>query len=82
MIKEFNSLKGILALMIFAHHCPIEFEWKPALGIIAVTLFFMLSGYLSAVGYRAKVQSPSFTYRHYIIGKVTKFYGAPAKPCV
>lgn len=74
MIKEFNSFKGILALMIFAHHCPLEFRWKPAFGIIAVAIFFMLSGFLSAVGYKDKVLSPSFSYRQYIIGKSTKFY--------
>lgn len=74
MIKEFNSLKGILALMIFAHHCPLEFGWKPAFGIIAVAIFFMLSGFLSAVGYKDKVHSPGFSYKQYIIGKSTKFY--------
>lgn len=74
MIKEFNSLKGVLAVMIFVHHCPLEFEWKPAFGIIAVAIFFMLSGFLSAIGYKDKVLSPSFSYRQYIKVKSTKFY--------
>lgn len=74
MIKEYNSLKGILALMIFAHHCPIEFGCKLGLGVIAVTLFFMLSGFLSTVGYRDKILSPNFSYRAYLIGKGIKFY--------
>lgn len=74
MIKEFNSLKGILALMIFFCHCPIDFGWKPAFGIIAVTIFFVLSGFLSAIGYRDRIQEPSFSIKHYIIGKCIKFY--------
>lgn len=70
MIGAFNSLKGILALMIFVHHLGL---YKGG-GSLAVAVFFMLGGFLSTLGYKEKVLSDSFNYKNYLIGKAVKFY--------
>lgn len=70
MIGAFNSLKGILALMIFVHHLDL---YKGG-GSLAVAIFFMLGGFLSTLGYREKIVSSSFNYKNYLIGKAVKFY--------
>lgn len=70
MIGAFNSLKGILALMIFVHHLHLY----DGGGSLAVAVFFMLGGFLSTLGYREKVVSSSFNYKNYLIGKAVKFY--------
>lgn len=70
MIGAFNSLKGILALMIFVHHLDLYMGG----GSLAVAVFFMLGGFLSTLGYREKVVSDSFSYKTYLIGKAVKFY--------
>lgn len=74
MIKEYDALKGILALMIFIHHSPIVFECKLGFGLVAVTLFFMLSGFLSTISYYNRVLSAGFIYKEYVLGKAIKFY--------
>ena len=70
MIGAFNSLKGILALMIFVHHLDL---YKGG-GSLAVAVFFMLGGFLSTLGYRDKIVSRSFNYKNYLIRKGIKFY--------
>lgn len=70
MIGAFNSLKGILALMIFVHHLDL---YKGA-GSLAVAIFFMLGGFLSTLGYREKIVLNSFNYKNYLISKAVKFY--------
>lgn len=70
MIKEFISLKGILALMIFIHHLGLY----DGGGSLAVAMFFMLGGFLSVLGYKDKVTNSDFSYKKYLIGKAIKFY--------
>lgn len=70
MIKEFNSLKAILALMIFVHHL----NFYSGGGSLAVALFFMLGGFLSTLGYKDRILHTDFNYRDYLVGKVIKFY--------
>lgn len=70
MIKEFNSLKGLLALMIFIHHLSIY----PGAGTLAVCMFFMIGGFLSAIGYRERIDNIQWNYTDYIVGKAIKFY--------
>lgn len=60
--------------MIFVHHSPLIFDCKLGLGLVAVTLFFMLSGFLSTISYYDRVLSTSFDYRKYVMGKAIKFY--------
>ena len=74
MIKEFNSLKGLLALMIFFHHIPIDYYGKSSLGIVAVMLFFMMSGFLSTIAYYDRLSLGTFNYSQYLINKAIKFY--------
>ena len=70
MIGAFNSLKGILALMIFVHHLHLY----DGGGSLAVAIFFMLGGFLSTLGYREKIVSTSFNYKNYLTSKAIKFY--------
>ncbi len=70
MIGAFNSLKGVLALMIFVHHLGLYNGG----GSLAVAVFFMLGGFLSTVGYRERILSSDFSYKYYMIGKAIKFY--------
>lgn len=70
MIKAFNSLKGILALMIFVHHLGL---YRGG-GSLAVAIFFVLGGFLSTLGYKDRIFSPDFSYKDYMIGKCIKFY--------
>ncbi len=70
MIGAFNSLKGILAIMIFVHHL----ELYHGGGSLAVAIFFTLGGFLSTLGYKDRVSSPDFSYKNYILGKAIKFY--------
>ena len=70
MISAFNSLKGLLALMIFIHHLGLYNGG----GSLAVTIFFILSGFLSAIGYNKRVFSNDFSYKDYLVGKCIKFY--------
>lgn len=70
MIGAFNSLKGVLALMIFVHHLGLYNGG----GSLAVAVFFMLGGFLSTLGYRDRISAPNFSYKNYIWGKAVKFY--------
>lgn len=70
MIGAFNSLKGILAIIIFVHHLDLYSGG----GSLAVAVFFVLGGFLSTLGYKDKVTSPDFYYQNYLIGKAIKFY--------
>ena len=70
MIGAFNSLKGILAIMIFVHHIGL---YRGG-GSLAVAIFFTLGGFLSTLGYKDQVSSPDFNYKNYIVGKAIKFY--------
>lgn len=70
MIGAFNSLKGILAIIIFIHHLGLY----DGGGSLAVAVFFILGGFLSTLGYRERILSNDFSYKNYIIGKAIKFY--------
>lgn len=70
MIGAFNSLKGILALMIFVHHLNLYNGG----GSLAVAIFFTLGGFLSTIGYKDRILSTDFCYKNYLISKAIKFY--------
>ena len=71
MISSLQSLRFVFALMIFHHH----FFGHPQIvqfGAFPVAFFFILSGYVMAIGYDEKVHSPSFRYRTYLLKRLIR----------
>ena len=71
MICSLQTLRFVFALMIFHHH----FFGHPQIiqfGTFPVAFFFILSGYVMAIGYDDKVHSPSFQYRSYLIKRLIR----------
>lgn len=69
-MKQFTSLKGLLALMIFVHHLNLY----DGGGSLAVCLFFMIGGFLSTIGYHQRIFETDWNYKNYMLGKCIKFY--------
>lgn len=70
MINSLQSLRFVFALMIFHHHF-----FTPSIiqfGTFPVAFFFILSGYVMAIGYDEKVHTPSFRYRTYLIKRLIR----------
>lgn len=71
MIKSLQSLRFLMALMIFHHH----FFTNPQIaqfGALPVAFFFMLSGFVMTIGYADKVTSDSFSYKSYLTKRLIK----------
>ena len=71
MISSLQSLRFIFALMIFHHH----FFGHPQIvqfGAFPVAFFFVLSGYVMAIGYDEKVHTTSFQYRTYLFKRLIR----------
>lgn len=71
MIRSLTSLRGIFIIFIFFHHC---LSLYPGGGTLAVTFFFVLSGFSLTLGYKERVFQPDFNYRQFIIRRCIKFY--------
>lgn len=71
MIKSLTSLRGVFILFIFFHHC---MNMYPGGGSMAVSFFFILSGFSMTLGYKDKVLRPDFSYKHYFLRRCIKFY--------
>lgn len=69
-ICELTSLRFIFAVCIFLHHMQLY----PAGGAMAVTFFFVLSGFCYTIGYKDVVLSDAFSYKKYLLNKFVKFY--------
>lgn len=65
-MKSLSSLRFILIVMIFLHHCNLY----QGGGDLAVTGFFILSGFLITCGYGKRIDTSSFSYRQYILRRV------------
>lgn len=65
MIKSLQTLRFVFALMIFHHHFFTNPQIVP-FGTFPVAFFFILSGYVMAIGYEEKVCSQSFSYKNYM----------------
>lgn len=72
-IPELNCLRSIFMLVIFFHHMNGSTMFPPG-GYIAVAFFFVLSGFSMTIGYRERVMQTTFSYRHYILRRIGKFY--------
>ncbi len=70
MVKEFSFLRVVLISIIFLHHISLYHGG----GAIAVTVFFILSGFCSAITYKDKVLSSGFNYKKYIFNRAVKYY--------
>lgn len=70
MIKELNSLKAILAILVFICHS----MGLPGLGGFAVSLFFILSGFGLSSGYQASIKSGTFNTRNFYLRRIKKIY--------
>ena len=65
MIKSLQSVRFLMAMLIFHHH----FYTNPQVvqfGVFPVAFFFMLSGFLMGVGYADRVSSPEFSFRQFM----------------
>lgn len=75
MIKGLQTLRGIGALLIFAHHFGFRGSTVLAFGDAAVALFMMLSGFVLTLAWKERVQSPECpTPFRFMKGRVMKFY--------
>ncbi len=60
-------------LMIFFHHLD-NCTLFPQGGYLAVTFFFILSGFSMTIGYRDRVMGTNFSYYQFVVKRLTKFY--------
>lgn len=70
MIHSLQSIRFILAILIFFHH----YLGIPPFGPYPVAFFFVLSGFLVSLGYAEKVTGESFSYRKFIIKRFARIY--------
>ena len=71
MIKSLQSLRFLMAMMIFHHH----FFMNPQVvqfGTFPVAFFFILSGFVMSIGYAEKALSDEFNYKHFIAKRLMK----------
>lgn len=71
MIKSLQSLRFIFALLIFHHH----FFTTPQVdqfGLYPVCFFFILSGFVMAMGWGDRVLAKNFNYRTYLIKRLIR----------
>lgn len=73
MIGSLQAWRFIFALMIFHHHFFIEPQ-VVQFGFFPVAFFFILSGYVMAMGYENKVDGPSFSYLSFIKKRLIRIY--------
>lgn len=73
MIYSLQSIRFILALLIFHHH----YFFNPHIeqfGTFPVAFFFILSGFLLSVGYTKKIHGESFSYRKFVLKRLVRIY--------
>lgn len=71
MIKSLQSLRFVFALLIFHHH----FFLTPQVdqfGLYPVCFFFILSGFVMAMGWGDRVLAENFNYRTYLIKRLIR----------
>ena len=73
MIHSLQSVRFVLALLIFHHHYFITPQIEQ-FGTFPVSFFFILSGFLLSVGYAEKVTTISFQYRRFVLKRFSRVY--------
>lgn len=71
-ISSLQSVRFVFAVMIFCHHYFISFAMHEQLGLSSVAFFFILSGFVSSMGYSERVLEGQFDYKRFIISRVKK----------
>lgn len=73
-INSLQSLRFIMALMIFHHHFFYEPNYVQIVqfGTFPVTFFFILSGFMMSLGYADKVEAGNFDYRKYLCKRLIR----------
>lgn len=67
-INELNALRAIFMFTIFLHHVPVY----DGAGYMAVSFFFMLSGFSLTLGYKDSIFSGSFSYKVYVKRRLSR----------
>lgn len=75
LIKPLQSLRGLFALMIFAHH----YMWDgtsllTAGGDCGVAFFMMLSGFVLMHGYGSRIEAGAGAWRHFVGRRLLHIY--------
>ena len=70
IINELTSLRGIFMMTIFLHHIPLY----DGAGYMAVSFFFVLSGFSLTLGYGDRIANNQFSYCQYIKRRFTRLY--------
>lgn len=75
-IHSFQFLRGAAAIMIFFHHFLPDsgVNYNVNLGEVAVLFFFVLSGFLMAMSYGNKVEESTFSYRSFVVKRLSKIF--------
>lgn len=73
MVGSLQAWRFIFALMIFHHHFFIEPQ-VVQFGYFPVAFFFILSGYVMAMGYSNKMNVASFSYFSFIKKRLIRIY--------
>ncbi len=78
MIKTLTSLRAILAIMIFlSHSFMIDDLFSGFLlknGYVAVTFFFILSGFVISYNYQRRIEKNEISYSGFIYPRISKLY--------
>ena len=71
-ISSLQSVRFLFAVMIFCHHYFTSYVMHEQLGLSAVTFFFILSGFVSSIGYSGKVLDGTLDYKRFVKSRILK----------
>lgn len=72
-LNSLQSLRFIFALLIFISHYNITGNWGNY-GVVGVSYFLILSGFVISCGYHDKVTSPDFNFRNFMIKRLSRLW--------
>ncbi len=68
-----DAMRGVAALFVLVLHSPTLFGFTPGSGYLAVDLFFVLSGFVIAKAYDARIEH-GLTVRSFMVIRLIRFY--------